>query len=640
MTPKQARSTPRSMRALPQLPWVVMLLVACDGAYVLGDAHGTAAGGGSGAAGDENFAGTPPSAAGGAGAALAGQAGEFGAGGAGADSTDPSSIVISPEAIPAARLNTAYRVQFAAHGGVEPYTFSGGGEFPTGLELQVDGQLSGTPNELGAYLFTVHVEDAEGATATAEYELGVNRSRWLAVNSFPSSASTQTLLSLADLTDPTSELVRIESQSAHAATFSPDGRFLIYYAFRSMDAVDWYIVDTASATPSERRFLLTNRYGTSCAWAPDSRKLACPEQSGAESYLVYFDTAGPEFWDKVLLAPADRVAWANANNLVYASGDGEYSRFTFTDDAPSKQPQPLGFSGKRIERQSSDGARAVVIANSSDATRSLVDLMTGQAVELPADPPLTFSDDFSVAVSSDPSDNDPELATYAIYSVSGLDWLLLAQGSATNHKGYSVSAPLFGNRLVVIKGSQLAVEVIDETGVESLVVPGDFPEVRRVQLDPTGRWLYFETGVRLANQQFDPATAQHWLSRIEDEGPAQPIASGFLGGSAAFSIDGQRLYLHGYDSQAEDAVPFLLFDLSDPAQPQETRLQIPLNWAESQWSGDGTYVAFIGGSPALDARPLLVVDALAPSVAPRTILTCSSNPAPLPGCPNRAVFQP
>jgi hypothetical protein len=83
-----------------------------------------------------------------------------------------------------------------------------------------------------------------------------------------------------------------------------------------------------------------------------------------------------------------------------------------------------------------------------------------------------------------------------------------------------------------------------------------------------------------------------------------------------------------------------LFDLSDPEQPRKRTLDIPLVWSNSGWSKDGSFLSFIGGSPTLNARPLLVVDARAPNSPPRTVLQCSSNPAPLPGCPLAAVFQP
>src|SRR5687767_11883927 len=128
MTPNGARSTPRGMRSLRSLRWtLIVLATACDGAYVLGDARGTAGSGGSGDAGGDSGGlsngGTDT------GTAQAGQGGEVQLGDAGGVGATQSGIVVSPATVPDARLNRAYRVQFAAHGGVEPYSFSfGGGE--------------------------------------------------------------------------------------------------------------------------------------------------------------------------------------------------------------------------------------------------------------------------------------------------------------------------------------------------------------------------------------------------------------------------------------------------------------------------------------------------------------------------------
>ena len=85
---------------------------------------------------------------------------------------------------------------------------------------------------------------------------------------------------------------------------------------------------------------------------------------------------------------------------------------------------------------------------------------------------------------------------------------------------------------------------------------------------------------------------------------------------------------------------FHWFDLSRADQVQDHAFDLPLNWAQSSWSADSTYLSFIGGSPNLMSRPLYVVDTLAPDDAPRLITECSTNPAPKPTCPAGAIFQP
>lgn len=639
MTPRAHQTTPKGMLAVRPLLWVVLVAaVGCEGAYVLGDER-EQTGGGSSAGGPEaggtaagQVAGTAQAGHGmataGDGSATAGQAGE---------DAGPR-LGISPSSLPPGRLNRGYRAQFGAHDGVEPYSFELlSGVLPPGIELDSDGRLQGTPGDVGEFDFAVQVQDAVGTVNSADYRLAISRARWLAAQTAVSSASTQTLLTLADLHEPEAELVRIENQSAHGMAFSPDGRWLIYNSFRSMAEVDWYIVDTTVVAP-ERKFLLTNSYQSPCSWAPDGSKLACGRLGADPALLTYFDTSTAQVSSPLSVEPADRFTWVDANSLVYALGAGEYSRISWNAGTPTN-PQLIGLSDATIERQSSGAERAIVARAAADAPKLLVDLKTGETNELPQDP-LTFSDDFSVAVAVRPSPDDPELATYALYAVSGVSLSQVGETTAMLHTKFSTALPLIGNRLVLVRAGQISVAVIGATDFAEQLVPGDFSEVRSVAQDPRGRWLYVETGERAPNQLFLPETIEHWLSRIGEEEPAHLLAAAFVGSNQAFSPDGRHLSLHGYDSYAVEPVPFYLFELFDSEPPQKRTLDIPLVWADSAWSEDGSFLSCIGGSPTLDARPLFVVDARAATSAPRTVLQCSSNPAPLPGCPIGAVFQP
>jgi hypothetical protein len=640
MTRSSNGSTPESMRhRLLLLATLLGFSLGCDGAYVLGDTTNVAGSGGDGGRGsDASEAGVANTLAGAAGS------GESAAGAAGAGGNAVDGIRISPSGLPEARLNRSYLVQFAANGGVEPYSFSlPDGALPAGLELDGQGRLSGAPSVAGQFDFTLQVEDAEGAQATATFGLSVARSRWLASLTFPASASTQTLLSLTDLhdPDPEPESILIESQSAHVASFSPDGRWLTYYSFRSLAEVDWYIVDTAGAAPSQRQFLLTNKANVYCSWAPDSSKIACSKQTAEARSLVYFDVGGGRAspGPEVTLGTADRLAFVDADNLIFADGDdGQYSRVVWNGNVPSPA-EPIGLSAVTIQRQSPDGDRAIV-AGSTSVGQSLVDLKTGEATPLPQDRALLISDSFDSAVSVEPSKVDPNVARYSFYAVNGVEWTLVGEETGTLNSRYGQVLPLQNDRMTLVQGSEVRVAEIGAAGVATQLVPGDYSEVRRVEQSSDGVWLYIESGVRAENQQFLPANARHWLTRVGSAEPAQLLGEEFLGGTAAFAPDDQRFFLHGSDSYSKDVVPFLLLDLTDPDQPQPHTLDIPLNWADSEWSDDGSFIWFIGGSPPRASRPLFVVDALDPSAAPRTIFECFSNPAPLPGCPISATFQP
>jgi hypothetical protein len=636
---------------------MLLLQSACDGAYVLGDAHdGTRGSSEGGQNGDTKNDGGAQSAGGSAadGGDLGG-ADTASADAAGAGGTDPSAapgLMISPSSLPDARLNRAYVVELAASGGTSPYHFSlVDGALPAGLDLDTAGHLSGTPQAPGRFDFTLQVEDADGARANAEFPLDVLRSHWLATETYPSSASSQVLVNLTDLQKPDAPSIVVEGLSGWSSSFSPDGRWLTYYSYISAEqGGDWYIVDTAGAVPGKPRRLLNFQHPDPCKWAADSSRLVCPKQADRDPKnlahdLVYFDTSGVEVGPEVALAHADRFAFVDANTLVYADGEGEYSSVSWHGGEPSV-PKPLGLSGVKIQRQSADGGRAVVSGNTAQTPDALVDLTTGESTPFPPGLALLVSDSFDAAVSVEPSVDDAKVATYSFYSVSGIHWTLVGQETAELNSRYGVVLPLAGRFMPLVKGSQVLVAEIGESSLEELAVPGEFAELGAAKPDATGRWLYFETADRADNDRFVPASAKHWLSRIESEEPAQLIGEGFLevtgwlGASSAFSPDGQRFYLHGQDEYSKEPLPFMLLDLTDPAAPKKHVLDVPFNWSRTHWSSDSSFIAFQGSSPTLKANSLQIVDALAPDSPPRILFECNSNPAPLPGCPSTNSFQP
>ncbi len=71
-------------------------------------------------------------------------------------------------------LSQPFTVQLTASGGATPYAFTlASGTLPPGVTLSGQGLLSGTPTQLGAYVFEVRVTDANGFTATREIRVTV-----------------------------------------------------------------------------------------------------------------------------------------------------------------------------------------------------------------------------------------------------------------------------------------------------------------------------------------------------------------------------------------------------------------------------------------------------------------------------------
>jgi hypothetical protein len=83
-------------------------------------------------------------------------------------------ISLTPDILPAAQYDNTYSQTITAADGTAPYTFSvSAGTMPSGLSLDSDGILSGTPDAYGSYVFTVHVTDANGAYSDHDYSVSV-----------------------------------------------------------------------------------------------------------------------------------------------------------------------------------------------------------------------------------------------------------------------------------------------------------------------------------------------------------------------------------------------------------------------------------------------------------------------------------
>lgn len=84
-------------------------------------------------------------------------------------------LTVTTVSLPDAIKNTAYSQQFSATGGTAPYSWSiTSGKLPSGLILNPDGVLSGTPKKEGTAAFTVKAEDKKKKSGSKEFSLKVN----------------------------------------------------------------------------------------------------------------------------------------------------------------------------------------------------------------------------------------------------------------------------------------------------------------------------------------------------------------------------------------------------------------------------------------------------------------------------------
>ncbi|MFZ1830113.1 MAG: putative Ig domain-containing protein [Candidatus Competibacteraceae bacterium] len=87
---------------------------------------------------------------------------------------EQEALEVSLNGPPAGALNVPYSGVLSATGGSAPYSFSLlAGKLPTGLTLDADGTLAGTPTEVGTFAFSVQARDSNGATGTGNFTITI-----------------------------------------------------------------------------------------------------------------------------------------------------------------------------------------------------------------------------------------------------------------------------------------------------------------------------------------------------------------------------------------------------------------------------------------------------------------------------------
>src|ERR1700730_13981557 len=76
-----------------------------------------------------------------------------------------TSITINDTALPNGALNLPLEFQFTATNGLQPFTWTETGALPAGVAFSPQGDLSGTPTELGSFSIIVSLQDSNGQSA-------------------------------------------------------------------------------------------------------------------------------------------------------------------------------------------------------------------------------------------------------------------------------------------------------------------------------------------------------------------------------------------------------------------------------------------------------------------------------------------
>lgn len=112
---------------------------------------------------------------------------------AGATASTPATIkvlpflVITTTSVPPGTIFSSYpATSLTATGGKPPYTWSlAGGSLPPGLTLNSSGTISGTPTSVGAFTFSVQVQDVPGAKTAASFSITVSGGPAIGPAQFP-----------------------------------------------------------------------------------------------------------------------------------------------------------------------------------------------------------------------------------------------------------------------------------------------------------------------------------------------------------------------------------------------------------------------------------------------------------------------
>jgi hypothetical protein len=84
-------------------------------------------------------------------------------------------VIISPGTLPNGNYGVSYSQQLTASGGSQPFTFTvTAGALPNGLTVDTTGLLSGSPLEVGTFMFTVQAVNSDGCTGSQAYTLTID----------------------------------------------------------------------------------------------------------------------------------------------------------------------------------------------------------------------------------------------------------------------------------------------------------------------------------------------------------------------------------------------------------------------------------------------------------------------------------
>lgn len=562
--------------------------------------------------------------------------GSSGEGGEGGEA--PGELEVEPDALTPGRYKLEYGASFSASGGSGPYQFRvTAGELPPGLELAIDGTITGTPTFPGSWSFTLEVTDELGARAEQEYTLEVERNSLVALTVFLSSSSTRVDTLLLDLTQPGDGLLHRQDNSRFPQ-FSPDGRWLKWNMLDDQGTSDRYAQPLVDRTPLEQVPLAEDETDRPwCVWSPDSKRLGCALASSVNASFELGVRSVTDTSIEAVMPIADATAgdprWLSPTRIVYTDPDSGLVAANFVGDEVTMAPylQSLSDEAGAFRLITDYGSeRGIVYTSGASPERTfVVDLATQVWHELLEATYWMFAPRLHLMLGWNG-------ALSFLHAMDGTELL----GPIDTSGAGSLAPEAYGPRIAMAPHAPRFAAVREERVIVSSVVAGvleneeiagAYASPRAFQFSLDGRWLALATDTGL------------WLTDLDSAAPLAAVkVADVRAASIIFAPDSSALAFVSEGAGIPNGGPPVtlgVVDLTHSPELETRLLQTNDEWGGPIWSNDASYLLFLGASVET-GRALHVYDLLEPGSPQRFLVSCDATIGSSPGCPNGAEFQP
>ncbi len=501
------------------------------------------------------------------------------------------------------------------------------GSLPDGVELMSDGTLSGVPDEPGVFQFRILATNGRGDGVLGDFELIVEKQRFLAARHFVSTASTTTTVSVYDLEQGGKvQAPHLDAGYRSMTSMSPDGKWLVFSTDAGeADLENIYATYLGNGLGSLSSTFLMTGETPECEFHARGWGLACAI-GGAPAVLSLYSL------DDEVLALERQVAggrffgFRDNHSVFFEQGD-QLSAIAWPEPPPGEltnfrivKTYDVSPTGDRAIGEWKDEGRVLGI--------TIFDLPGWYSANLIS---AWFSADpgFRHVETWDCPEGEPCTRRIHYMSSEGeIEGLLSESTEGWANPGgmlYHEFAP--GVRVFPRSDGILVDFLTETTATRDVILPRHGGLLGAVDLSKDGGMLAWqETGGVDGNRSY--------LARIENGQISDPIDLGDV--LFGFSPSGKRLRLHSYSANGSGQL--IVLDVQDGAMREVADVGLPLEWVQSKWSRDESHIAIIGGNTVAGRRELYVVDLWDEVPRAELLEYCPPSTEGEPRCPSSVVF--